>query len=106
MFDIHDVALDVQAGASDETGPFPAWVLFIWTVNDMVPETFYTTKEPRVVHDEPAPGWQTEHYDKARVLMPPEDSGNKVAIVADDMSLYPVWDQAMQIVVSGNIHKH
>lgn len=104
MFDQHDVAADVE----DTGESYPAWMLFIWTVNDMVPETFATTGDdfPIMLTNEPGVGWLTEQYEKARVLIPPSDTDNSVVIVADDMTLYPIWDKAMQIVVSGGIHTH
>ncbi len=106
LFDRHDVALDTEATGNDR-GPYYAWMLFTWKVNVMVPETFATDEQKiRIEHDVPAPGWKTEMYDTARILHPPEDSGSKVMIQADDVRLYPVWDQAMQQVVSGNIHRH
>ena len=106
MFDVDDVAFDMDA-APDERGPYYAWMLFTWKVNEMVPETFATNEKGIKVHkDRPAPGWITEEYATARVLRPPLDSDSKIMVQADDMRLYPVWDQAMQQVVAGGIHKH
>lgn len=109
MFDPYEVAEDRER-VGEHRGPFPAWILFIWLVNDMVPGTFATEDSPKedliIKPDEPARGWLTEQYPKARVMRPPVDSDAKIAIVADDFSLYPVWDKAMQMVVSGNIHTH
>lgn len=106
LFDVNDVAYDTEA-APNERGPYYAWMLFIWKVNQMVEETFSTKgKHIEIEHDSPSPGWTTEKYKTARVLRPPVDSGSKILIQADDVRLYPVWDHAMQQVVSGNIHRH
>lgn len=106
MFRTDDVAVDVEA-APDQRGPFYAWMLFIWKVNSMVPETFSTNKKSiKVEHNSPARGWTTETYRNARVLIPPSGTDNQVLIQADDVRLFHVWDQAMQQVVSGDIHKH
>lgn len=106
MFDVNDVAFDMDA-APGERGPYYAWMLFTWKVNEMVPETFSTDeKHIKVERDAPAPGWITEQYATARVLRPELDSGDMVMIQADDMRLYPVWDEAMKQVVAGGIHQH
>lgn len=106
VFDQHDVAFDVEA-APNKRGPYAAWLLFLWLVNDMVPETFITKgKNLTVEHDSPGSGWVTEKYQSARVILPPVDSTDKIIVQADDIRLYPVWDQAMQQVVKGNIHRH
>lgn len=106
IFDQHDVAYDIVSD-TDDCGPYLAWMLFIWAVNDMVPETFVTKgRKLTLENDSPAPGWVTERYGTARVMRPPVGSTNKIIVQADDMRLYPVWDQAMQQVVSGNIHRH
>lgn len=104
LFSPKDVAHDVE----DTGEAYPAWMLFIWTVNDMVPETFATegTSYPIIHIDEPGDGWLTEEYEKARVLLPPDGSDNSIGIVADDVTLYPIWDKAMQIVAQGGIHEH
>lgn len=106
LFDRNDVAFDTEAVA-DERGPYYAWMLFTWKVNTMVPEVFATKGDKVVLHeDRPAVGWITEQYERARVMLPPEDSDSLIMIQADDVRLYPVWDLAMQQVVSGNIHRH
>lgn len=106
LFDVDDVAYDTEA-TPDERGPYYAWMLFIFKVNRMVPETFATKgKDIELLRDTPARGWMTEKYKTARVLRPPLDSDSLILIQADDMRLYPVWDHAMKQVVSGNIHKH
>ncbi len=106
VFDQHDVAFDVEA-APDKRGPYLAWLLFVWIVNDMVPETFITKgRKLKLEKDSPGKGWITEQYETARVMRPPVNSTDKVIVQADDMRLYPVWDQAMQQVVSGSIHRH
>ena len=106
MFDVDDVAFDTEA-APDERGPYYAWMLFTWKVNEMVPEVFATkSKNIKIEPDTPAPGWVTEQYKRARIMRPPVDSGSQILIQADDMRLYPIWDSAMQQVVAGNIHRH
>lgn len=106
MFRTDDVAFDTEA-APDKRGPYYAWMLFIWKVNEMVPETFATNKgDIKIENDTPAPGWKTETYSTARVLLPPSDGDSQILIQADDPRLYHVWDQAMQQVVAGNIHTH
>lgn len=68
----------------------------MWGVNALVPETFTTihSKGKIKLHtDEPAVGWLTEEYEKARILRPQnEQAGDMVIIVAEDPELYTVWD--------------
>lgn len=94
----------------DDSGPFYAWTLFVYFVNSMVPETFATEASPEssvtVSYDTPAQGWTTEQYATARIMLPPLDSDEAIAIIAEDIALYPIWDKAMQMVVSGGIHTH
>lgn len=106
LFDRNDVAFDTEA-TGDDRGPYYAWMLFMWKVNAMVPEVFATKGNKVTLHeDEPAQGWLTEKYERARVLLPPDDSDSLIMIQAEDMRLYPVWDLAMQQVVAGGIHRH
>lgn len=106
IFDPDDVAFDTEA-TGDERGPFFAWMLFTWKVNEMVPEVF-ATKGSRITieDDSPARGWITEKYERARIMHPPADSGSQIMIQADDVRLYPIWDAAMRHVMQGDMHKH
>jgi hypothetical protein len=106
VFDLSDVAFDAEA-APGERGPFYAWMLFIWKVNEMVPETFSTDASGITIkHDEPADGWTTEEYTTARIMFPPEGSDSAMMIQADDPRLNVVWDVAYKTVLSGHMHKH
>lgn len=106
LFNPDDVAFDVDATETEERGPYFAWMLFTWKVNEMVPEVFVTKGTGVTLHeDTPAKGWFTEEYERARIILPPNPD-NMIMIQADDVRLWPVWDQAMQTVVSGNIHQH
>lgn len=106
LFDPEAVAFDVEAGREND-GPFYAWMLFTWIVNSMVPEVFATKESNIEIEDDtPAIGWTTERYKQARIMHPPVGSGNKILVQADDHRLYPVWDQAMKQLVSGNLHTH
>lgn len=107
MFDPNEVTFDRNAPEGQPQGPFPAWIVFTWRVNVMQPETFSTDERSITLEfNEPATGWVTERYAKARVMHPPEGSGNKVLVQADDMSLYQIWDMAYYDVVSGGLHTH
>lgn len=106
IFNTNDVAFDTEA-TGDERGPYYAWMLFTWKVNEMVPEVFATKGDSLIVlEDSPAMGWTTEKYERARIMHPPEGSDSKMLIQADDVKLYPVWDAAMQSVVDGHMHSH
>lgn len=105
LFEHDDVSIETDG--PNGTGPYYAWMLFTWYVNEMVPETFATDdKGINILNDTPAHGWTTEEYKTARIMLPPLDSGNMIMIQADDPRLYPIWDAAMQKVVAGGIHKH
>ena len=106
IFDIDDVAYDIEAEGEDR-GPWFAWMLFVWKVNRMVPETFATKgRDIKILRDDPAPGWLTEQYESARIMRPVLVDSSQVMIQAEDPRLYPVWDEAMQQVVAGDMHRH
>ena len=73
----------------------------------MLPETFATEPKShvKILKNQPARGWITEQYDKARVLLPPPNSGNQIAIIAEDMGLMKIWDLAFTEIAK-TIHTH
>lgn len=99
IFPPNAVTHDVRDGS----GPHPAWQVFIWHVNSMLPDTFNT---PHILLDTPALGWTTEDYDKAQVVMPTPGSGNSIMITTKLFAMWPLWDQAMKMCIEGNLHEH
>ncbi len=58
--------------------PGPAFLVFVWEVNDIRPDTF---GRPDIQPDTPHPGYETERYPTARVIHGPGDEG--IRVVAD-----------------------